>query len=94
MSIPSQFILSDTLRTKGKALGVFSNLLKQINAKLKRDLYNVSLPHFRNTMVVGTDIVNTGGKSIIGLCASRTKEISQYFTRIDIHALPKREESK
>jgi hypothetical protein len=72
MTIPSQFITSDTLFKKGNAIGVFSNILKQINAKLQRDLYNMSLPHFRNTMVIGTDIVNSGGKSILGLCASRT----------------------
>ena len=45
-------------------------------------------------MIVGTDIVNSGGKSILGLCSSRTKEISQYFTKIELHDLPKREENK
>nr|AEX87970.1 Otiwi8 [Sterkiella histriomuscorum] len=93
MGVPSQFILSDTLFKKGKALGVFSNLLKQMNAKLKRDLYNMSLPNLRKTMIVGTDIVNTGGKSLLGLCASMTQEISQYYTKMAVHDLPSRESS-
>ena len=72
MGIPSQFILSDTLFRKANALGVFSNVLKQMNAKLQQDLYRMHLPSLRKTMVIGTDVVNTKGKTILGLCASYT----------------------
>lgn len=42
--IPSQFILEDTIfRSKGK-MGVFGNLLKQMNAKTKLDLYRLKIP--------------------------------------------------
>lgn len=54
----------------------------------------MSLPSFRKTMVVGTDIVNTGGKTLLGLCASMTQHISQYYTRMEAHDLPGREKTK
>jgi len=42
-----------------------------MNAKVKLDLYRLSLPQsMRNTMVIGTDVVNMGHKSIIGFTAS------------------------
>lgn len=44
-------------------------------------------------MVIGTDIVNTGGKTILGLCASYTPYISQYYTKIATHDLPSKEKS-
>lgn len=37
----SQFILANTVFSKSKALGVFSNLVKQINAKVGLDLYRI-----------------------------------------------------
>lgn len=76
MEVPSQVIMSDTLRTKSGTLRVFADILKQINAKLEKDLYNMNFPYLKNTMIVGTDVINSGGKSIMGLCSSRTKEIS------------------
>ena len=39
--IISQFILADTVYYKATAIGVFSNLIKQINAKLGLDLYRL-----------------------------------------------------
>jgi hypothetical protein len=47
-----------------------------MNAKVKQDLYNISLPCFKKTMIVGTDIVNTGGNTILGLSASVNLQIS------------------
>jgi hypothetical protein len=47
-------------RIMGK-MGVFSNLLKQINSKIQRDIYRISYPkHIRNAMIVGVDSVNKG----------------------------------
>lgn len=56
-------------------MGVFNNLLKQINAKSRLDLYRVKIP-LQNAMVIGVDVVNEGRKAIIGLTASYTK----YYT--------------
>ena len=44
-------------------------------------------------MVIGTDVVNTGGKTLFGMCASMTQQISQYYTRMEAHDLPGREKS-
>nr|AEX87963.1 Otiwi13 [Sterkiella histriomuscorum] len=92
--IPSQFILSETLQQRGNNLIIFSNILKQINAKLSHDLYKIKLPSLRNTMVIGTNIVNIDHESIIGLCASMNQEISQYYTKTDKHSLPRREKKQ
>lgn len=42
--VPSQFITAGKLRNA--KMGVFSNLLKQMNAKLRQDLYRINLPAF------------------------------------------------
>jgi len=40
-------------------MGVFGNLLKQMNAKVRLDLYRLKVP-MNNGMVVGFDVVNEG----------------------------------
>ncbi len=57
--IVSQFITAKKLSFR-LSLGVISNLLKQINAKLNKDLYRVNLPHFKNSMVIGIDLIMNG----------------------------------
>lgn len=42
-------------------------------------------------MVIGTNIVNSGGKSILGLCSSHNQLISQYYSKVALHDLPRRE---
>eukprot|EP00347_Sterkiella_histriomuscorum_P007318 403349409 len=81
MGIPSQFILSDTLYKRSKSPFLCFNIIKQMNAKLKYDLYNLSLPSLRNTMVIGTNIYHTNFKSYLGLCASMNSRISQYYSK-------------
>jgi len=70
-NIPSQFVLNSTL-FKG-SLSVYSNILKQINAKLAQDLYALQMASSRNTMVIGVDICLEGRKSILGFAASYTE---------------------
>ena len=78
--MPSQFITSKVL---GKAkIGVFSNLLKQMNAKLKLDLYRVNLPAFKNTMLIGVDIIMNGRSKLIGCCATLSKTHTQCLTKL------------
>ena len=97
MGIPSQFILSNTVK-RGKGLSVYSNVLKQINAKSRADLYKMSLPSLRKTMIVGTNLVNTSIKgrtvTLMGLSASYNSTLSQYYSNTVTHDLPRREDRK
>ncbi len=71
----SQFITAKNLDGK-LSLGVFSNLLKQINAKLKKDLYRVKLPYFKNSMVIGVDLIMNGSIKLIGCCATSSQTLT------------------
>lgn len=75
----SQFVLGNTIdRAK---ITVYSNILKQINAKLMNDLYRIQIPKpMENTMVVGVDIVNAGKSAIIGMTASYSQHLTQHFS--------------
>lgn len=62
-------------------LGVYSNVLKQIQAKQKLDLYRLQLHNTKNTMVCGVDVVNEGKKTILGFSASYSLHLTQFFSR-------------
>lgn len=50
LGVPSQFLLVNTVH-RAKGLSVFTNLMKQINAKIELDLYRIQLPkEMTNTM--------------------------------------------
>jgi hypothetical protein len=84
--VPSQFILVETL--KRAKIGVYSNILKQMNAKVRQDLYRLALPaHMNKTMVVGTDVVNEGKHSLFGFAASYSNYLTQYLNRVIPHDL-------
>jgi hypothetical protein len=70
--IPSQFITADTLKRAANKLGVYSNLLKQMNAKMRQDLYRLSIPNLKNSMVVGVDVINEGSRRLVACSASYT----------------------
>jgi hypothetical protein len=57
-------------------IGVYSNILKQINAKIRLDLYRLDLSNLKNTMVIGVDVVNEGKTSLLGFSASYNQSIS------------------
>ena len=78
--VPSQFVLSNTL--KRAKITVFSNILKQINAKLRGDLYKIEPKNAINTMVVGCDIVAAGRDAVIGLTASYSKHMTQHYSKV------------
>lgn len=42
-------------------------------------------------MIVGTNYANSGGKTYFGFSSSYTSSLTQHFTRVSIHDLPKRE---
>ena len=45
-------------------------------------------------MIVGTSIRMSGGKAHMGLSASYTPELTQFFTKLYSHDMPKREDRK
>jgi len=84
--IPSQFI---TDRRATGPISVMSNLLKQMNAKLRQDLYRLSLPVFKNTMIIGIDIIPGGRSKLIGMSATSNAHLSQCFTKLVKQKNPK-----
>jgi len=78
--IPSQFLL---IPTASKGLSVFTNLLKQMNAKVQLDLYRIQLPkEMANTMQIGVDVCHEGKESIVGLSATYTAAMTQHFSKV------------
>ena len=75
--VPSQFITTKKLGgPKGVPLGVMSNLLKQMNAKVKLDLYRLKVPQFTNTMVVGIDLIMSGSSKLVGMSATSNNNLT------------------
>lgn len=74
MGLPSQFILSETIRRclggHKVNFGAFTMILKQMNAKMKLDLFRMNLHNLKRTMVVGVDSIVKGTKVTLGLTAS------------------------
>ena len=88
MGVPSQFLLA-TKKLATAKIGVFSNILKQINAKVRQDLYRLDLPNLRGSMVVGVDVVNTGRTSILGFSATSNQSLSQHYSSTVEHDMYK-----
>lgn len=78
----------DTVR-KGKR-SIYANLLKQINAKMGQDLYQISMPKdLAGTMQIGVDVCHEGRQSIVGLTATYSEHMTQHFSRTYRQALGK-----
>lgn len=87
--VPSQFIRAFNLRIPN--LTIVGNVLKQMNAKLRHDLYRLSLPNCKDTMIVGINIIMDdnnqfydGGSQLqlIGCCATSDKKLTQCYTKL------------
>jgi len=78
--VVSQCITAGKLRNA--KIGVFSNLLKQMNAKVRQDLYRVNLPCFKNTMLIGVDVIMNGRNRLVGCCATTTPHLTQCITKL------------
>ncbi len=89
--VPSQFVTAKKLSGK-LAMGVFSNLLKQMNAKVRQDLYRVNLPYFKNAMLIGVDLIMNGRSKLIGCCATSSKTMTQCYTKMYKQRTPKTED--
>lgn len=81
--IPSQFIVANNLRNP--AMGVLSNLLKTMNAKVGLEIYKVSIPQYAKTMVVGIDVVPSGNFKLVGCCATINASLTKHFNKLYSH---------
>jgi hypothetical protein len=79
--IPSQFILARQINS-GKVMGVMSNMLKQMNAKIRQDLYHIDFPCFKETMIIGIDVIMNGANKLIGMCATSNGNLTKCFSRV------------
>ena len=86
--IVSQFMVKKTLEKNldGRPkMGIFTNLLRQVNAKMPMDLYRITLPdkvRALDTMFIGIDVCHKGHSSIVGLAATSSPDASQHFCMI------------
>ena len=62
---------------------MMTSIIKQISAKLRKDLYRLNMPFLKGeTMVVGIDTVQSGDSTIIGLSASYNKTLTQFYSKV------------
>ena len=81
--VPSQVIRSETIDKDN--ITVYSNILKQLNAKVGLDLYRIdTMIEFQGAMVVGIDVVNKGRQAFVGLSASYQKQITQHYSKCEV----------
>jgi hypothetical protein len=70
-----------------------SNILRQMNSKVRGDLFNMKFPEViekSRTMLIGIDVCHSGRQSVVGFAASTNKEMSQYYS--DYLLVPKGQE--
>jgi len=63
-------------------MSVWGNILKQLNAKVPMDLYQLELKHMVDAMCVGVDTVNDGKRAIVGFTSSYNKAITQFSSKV------------
>ena len=76
IGVPSQFVLGRTADRATKALAVAGNILKQMNAKVKKDLYRMNFSGIDGTMVVGVNAVNHAKGMIFALVSTYSSTLS------------------
>ena len=91
MGIPSQFIMTETVLKGEQMRGMLTSFFRQLSAKSKVDLYRLNLQNLSKTMVVGVDITKQLSKSILGLSATYTENLTQHFSQVKSHENAKRE---
>lgn len=80
------FTVKKKLTGDRPVMGVYTNILRQVNAKCKKDLYHISFKQDimnMHPMVIGVDVVNAGRKSIVGMTATYTQSLTQHLGRIE-----------
>jgi hypothetical protein len=76
VGVPSQFVLGRTADRATKALAVAGNILKQMNAKVRKDLYRMDFSGIDGTMVVGVSAVNHQKGMIFALVSTYSATLS------------------
>jgi hypothetical protein len=69
-------------------MGVLSNLLKTMNAKVGLEIYKVSIPQLAKTMIVGVDVVPSGNLKLVGCCATINSNFTKFFNKMYNHKDP------
>lgn len=85
IGVISQFMLFKNVKRNESKMGVFTNLLRQVNAKVGLDLYRMRLPQKvknANSMFVGMDVVNMGKESVLGMTATYNQYQMQYYSEV------------
>jgi hypothetical protein len=68
---------------KDKIDSIVGNILRQMNAKVKLDLYQVDLPLLKNSMLIGIDIIAAAGnRRLIGCSATISGHHTKCFTKV------------
>ena len=81
---------SETIKLAKDNKSVYSNILKQLNAKVGLDLYRINAAaEFQTAMVIGVDVVNKGHRAFVGLSASYSKHITQHYSKCEAQDLLK-----
>ena len=65
-------------------------LLKQINAKLREDLYTLHLPFLKKTLLIGVDVVKGTDSMVLGFTASTNQKLTKFYSRVIHQELPRR----
>ena len=74
--------VEDAARPPRPKKSVFTNVLKQMNAKMRKDLYRLEMKHLYKTMVVGVDLVNKANITTLGLCSTSRDTQTQCYSEI------------
>ncbi len=74
-------------------MAVYRSILKQMNAKLKSDLYRLKIP-LKNVMVVGVDYCQQGKGQILGFVSSYNQHLAQYYSQVVNQPYTKENEDK
>lgn len=84
-------MLDRNIYKKMEMMGVWSNILKQVNAKCGLDLYRINYSNkVKNSspMVIGLDVVNMGSNCVVGMTASYNESMTQFYSEVvyqDLH---------
>lgn len=83
--VPSQVIISKTIRDMKKLRSVTQKIALQINCKLGGELWGVDMP-MKNTMICGIDVYHDGkrgqGKSFGAFVSSLNKMATRWYSRV------------
>mmetsp|Transcript_34437 Transcript_34437/g.25526 ORF Transcript_34437/g.25526 Transcript_34437/m.25526 type:complete len:181 (+) Transcript_34437:1239-1781(+) len=85
MGVPSQFVLPfkhfDKRKNEVKIV-VVTNIMSQMTAKVKKDLYRLNISSQTSRMVVGFDYVLSNREFVLGFTASYNRYLTQHYSTV------------